>query len=519
MFTEIRNTADTNGFRFFLIVIVLSFIVWGVGDVIRGARSRDIVFLKHTDNVSIEDFAKERYRIVNKLQQQGQDVSPQLMQEVELSAVENLIQQKMMAYIQQSYELDFSDQAALNYLKQDNPSFDNEALKQHLKRNGISEDEFFADIKKEAASQVLSRSFVTGHQPKILLNALQNYYAETDHIISATIDLAKTAPAIKEIDSKLLTSFYEENKSQFQTQEIRDLTFLTIDNIVILKKIKVTDQEITDFIEEQKELNSEYTATRKEAEKELKIVKAESALSNLRFQIEEDIIAGDSVEELMSKHPLTSQTLTNVTRERLTEHNSIFSVNDIFEFTQGDIEYPTASSDLDSNGLPTYQMVAINKIIPSEIPEFDNIIPLVKETYAISEHQKSLLGMIDYMQNNPTSLATFKKQLQGNKFDIKELSLTRSNIASSEMSTNLAAKILEGRKNSIYAEIANNTLSVYFLKDIIIDKDAAEKLPHAALANMLNSQNIQEVLGYAAATNTPEVNVDLLQQISSAIEN
>lgn len=519
MLTKIRDAADSQFFRLLLLVIVLSFVIWGVGDVLRGAHGRDLVELKHTDNITIDDFVKERQRLLEFLQSSTDSADySQLAAEAESIAVQNLVKQRMMRYLASYYEINFSDKVALDYA-QKKDQFNAAILKQYLRRNGISESEFIAGIKDNMAAYIIDSSFTKSYHSSLFVKAVKNYYAENSKVTIASInaeDIKNPVPPTEE----QLQSFYTEHQELFKTDELRDLTLAEIDNEAIRKLVKINDEEFVDY---KKAMSQETTEQLSDTDlrKNFIDLKTNDGLMAIVASLEEEIAAGTSIAELSEKFPLKVRKLNNVSLANLAEHTTAFYPNDIFALTEGEIEYPAPTTATDAaSEVPVYHIIAVDKVTPATIPSFDDVHALVSKQYDINANKQKLLEIAANLSNLPENRESFLKRAGANGFKLNNITLAKNNESkeTESLSPEFKNKILAARKNNAIMNVENNLIQVAYVDDIKVDEKLLNQLSDSGVMHHLDSSNMQELMAYAISLNEPEINVSLMQAVSSSTE-
>ncbi len=407
MLQQIRKTADGIVFRIFLGVIVLSFVAWGVNDVIKGPGGGDLATFKGIDPISYNDFAKAKAEEVKKVQRsEGINFSEEQIEQMGVNqfVLRRLIQNKLLDFLVKKYDLDFSDAVladvirTLPIFRDDSGMFDIERLKAYLRINNITEDDYSDEIKAYLGHTMILGSFVgNSYIPKVRVDNIIDHMSEVRTVDIASISLV---PAKQEASLNVgeaeLKSFYDENKDYFKTAEMRDICYTKIDHSLGKNKVTVTDQDIAQFLEENK---TEFKGKnpdkiRAEAKAMLQKQKLDEWFIELAKSLEDEVAGGSTLQEISAKYGLKRVCEKNITAQNIeTSAGGLFSnfSQQLSEMADQEVSYPI---DVQGTGMVLFE---IAKFIPEKLKEFESVKKEVLIKYQeFAYRQKILKNLQDF---------------------------------------------------------------------------------------------------------------------------
>jgi peptidyl-prolyl cis-trans isomerase D len=245
-------------------MLIVSFALWGIGDMLRtGGRSTEVAHIGGTHvpvygwiggaSVPISEVREQFNRQLENIQRQtGQ--RPEQEQAVRFGlhvrALEEVIQRAILEYATRQLGLVVSDaevQAAISR----NPafqgtkgSFDPLLFRNRLQQARISEAQYVADLRREiAASQLFSVVQPDGLAPKSLRDDIfrmeqEKRVAETIYVPdSIIVDVPKPT-------AEQLNAFFEATKNKFQIPEYRAFSYVLLSVDDILPQVSVTNDQL-----------------------------------------------------------------------------------------------------------------------------------------------------------------------------------------------------------------------------------------------------------------------------------
>lgn len=256
MITQIRKISDSVFFKFFLMVLALSFILWGVGDIIRNGRS--FVASVGDEKITFDEFNKHASQELEKLQAlYGVRLTEEQLNSLSIrkAILDDLVSRKLIEIEAQNLGLVISDDTIYKRISSNSSYhnehgvFDKEIFKKILQANGIVEKAFIDEYKKEIASAYLTDLFAVANFTNDEMAKLQaSARSLTKDVIKFYVQprdiVLKEVPTLKELETH-----YEKNKSDYVTDERRIYQIVKIDQKLTPSQSKITSEEVQEEYE------------------------------------------------------------------------------------------------------------------------------------------------------------------------------------------------------------------------------------------------------------------------------
>lgn len=240
--------------KLLLLVLIASFALWGVGDMVRGPSG---IVVANVDGEPIF-----RYEIEERLRMQQRSM-PELTQEVmnslpvRLQMLNMMVNQRLINIEAEALGLDFSDEMLGKHIVQNKDladetgRFNPENLKRLLRQNNISEQIFLqnyeSDIKVDMLLSAIRSATIA---PDALAKLMYAIYGEKRKITLAlhqpedTEQIAQPAPEV-------LAAYYADQQERYRKPEYRRFSYIVFDRQDITESfsLKPTDEEISAYYE------------------------------------------------------------------------------------------------------------------------------------------------------------------------------------------------------------------------------------------------------------------------------
>lgn len=251
MLNSFRNVASNFFTKIFLVLIALSFVLWGVGDIFRGHTDTDVAKVGKS-SISREAFDQELRLEIGRMQRRfGGELTPEQIKALKLEDVVlgRMINRKLVQLVTDEMGLHVGIPAVLSNIQADTSfqnelgKFDKKIFDSLLQNNGLNEASYVALLKREMAAEFLMGTLsAVKITPADLLDRVYRYKMQKRVIEGIRIphDHKTTIPALTEAGLK---SFYETHKQQFVTPEMRSLTYITLSVDDLLEGIATSENE------------------------------------------------------------------------------------------------------------------------------------------------------------------------------------------------------------------------------------------------------------------------------------
>lgn len=270
-------------------ILVLSFAVWGIGDVVRTGGQGAIATIGSTE-VSPREFT-------NALQQRRQAISRQLGQPltaelsraygIDAAVLSELVNGAAIANHAKELGLRLSDDTVANLIRTDpnflgpDQTFSRPLFDERMRQAGYTEARYFDERRAVEVREQLSEALVGGIvAPDAMAGIFHRFREETRTV--AFVRLAPSAALkIGEPDEAALKALYEEQKRAFTVPERRKIAVLIASSEALKERSKVTDAEVranweqaraTWDVPERRRLQQISFRTKPEAEAEAKAI-------------------------------------------------------------------------------------------------------------------------------------------------------------------------------------------------------------------------------------------------------
>ena len=244
-------------------MLIISFALWGVGDMLRmGNNSTEVAHVGGTHvpvygwvggtSVSVSEVRDLFNRQLEQIQRQtGQRPEPEqaLRYGIHIRALDDTIQRAVIDNAIREYGLsvgdaEVRDAIARNPAFQTNGSFDPILYKNRLQQARVPEASYVADIRREVASaQILGVIQTEGLAPKMLRDDIfkmesEKRVAETIYVPDAIIT------AVPKPTPEQLNTYFEANKARFQIPEYRAFSYVLLSVDDVIDQVTVTPDQL-----------------------------------------------------------------------------------------------------------------------------------------------------------------------------------------------------------------------------------------------------------------------------------
>ena len=254
MLDSLRKGAGTWLVKGFLLLLVASFAVWGIGDIFRGRTDTALVSVGDV-KIQPQEFTDAYNREMRRMSQAiGQPLDRE--QARAFGLVERTLQQVVTQtlYDTEAAELGLiaSQEMILEQIRE-NPAFQNEfnqfdrfRFEQLLRENGFSEASFIAANQRDLTRGQLFEAVAGGAQPpRPLVEFFYKRQNEKRVVELATVPNAAFTD-VGEPDQAALETHHAEHAASFTAPEYRALSFVTLRSDDLLDEVRVSDDEVAD---------------------------------------------------------------------------------------------------------------------------------------------------------------------------------------------------------------------------------------------------------------------------------
>lgn len=266
MMDNLRAASNNVVLKIILVLIMLSFILTGVGSYLIG-DANDYAAKVNGQEISRAQLEQavqsERARLQQQLGEQFSVLAANegYMLQLRQQMLGQLINNMLLDQYAKKLGLSVSDEqvkAAIRqatYFQTDN-KFDNKKYLELVNRMGYTPDQFAQLQRQQLVNQQLLQAFAdSGFILPIESQAMSDLILQQREVRLATIDL-KVLQAQQKVMDEELKAYYEQNKNSFIAPEQMKVSFIVMDAATMQDKIAVTEEDITVYYDQHK---SSYT--------------------------------------------------------------------------------------------------------------------------------------------------------------------------------------------------------------------------------------------------------------------
>lgn len=239
--------------KVFLGLIIVSFAVWGVGDILRGPRDRTVLSVGGLD-IPISQFQSELRRVQAQLGPNVDMEQARLFGIVEITT-RRLIERGLYDVAVADLGLAVSDDLVKQQIRA-NPAFRNSLgrfdmliFEQAVASIGMNEEMFVAASRRETARDQLTNSIADGGAAsRLLAQTLYAYRAER-RVAELLVIPFSSFTDVGDPDEAALAEFHQAQAGRFTAPEYRALTFITFEPEDLMPEVQVSDEELRDEYE------------------------------------------------------------------------------------------------------------------------------------------------------------------------------------------------------------------------------------------------------------------------------
>jgi peptidyl-prolyl cis-trans isomerase D len=398
--------------------LVLSFAIWGIGDVFRGFGRSTVAKIGHTE-ITIEQF-RQIYN--DRLQQFGRQLGRQLTMDqaralgIDRQVVTQLIAEVVLDEQVRNLRLEVSDAEIAKRITADpgfqTPSgqFDRVRFEQTIRQAGFNEQRFVAEQRKQILRRQLAGTILSGAvAPKAAVEAANLYHNEQRTIDYVLLDRSKAggvAPATPEE----LAKYFEERKILFRAPEFRKLVVVSVIPSEQAHWIEVSDEDLKRAYEDRR---SRYVTPERRNIQQIVFPNADDARAAA-----ERIAKGETFAAIAAERGLSDKDidLGTVAKSGIIDR----AVGDAaFALKEGEVSAPV-------QGRFGTALVRVSKIEPETVRSLEEVAPELKQDIATERAKTQVTGLYDKIEDERSIGKTLAEAAEGLKVESRTVEVDRS---------------------------------------------------------------------------------------------
>lgn len=262
MMDSLRAAANHVVLKIILALIILSFVLTGVGNYLIGGSGDYAAKVNGQviERAKLEQaFQSERSRMQQQLGDQFSALAGNegYMQQLRRQTLSQLIDNMLLDQYAEKLGLSISDDQVKDAIRkapyfQTNGQFDNAKYLDLITRMGYSADNYAQSMRQQLVNQQVIQAF--GHSGFVLpaeSDAMAALMLQERDVRLATIDL-KALQAKQSVSDDELSAYYEQNKNSFIAPEQVQVSYIPMDAVAMQGKVTVSDADISSYYEQHK---------------------------------------------------------------------------------------------------------------------------------------------------------------------------------------------------------------------------------------------------------------------------
>ncbi len=259
MLQSIRAKATSWVIKLLFGLLIVSFAVWGIGDILSGPGARATVAQVGEISISAQELSNEFRTQIDRLRPVfGGDLDVQKARQLGLldRTLETLIERALLQEELKHLGVTVSEDslrrqiASMPVFRNQAGMFDPQRFQAVLRQNNLSEDGFVANMRQDMARDQFAGSIGAGVEAPAALADLMFRYREEKRVADyVTVDAA-AMPAPPPPEEAEARAYLDKNKDRFSTPEFRAVDMVRIDPAAVAADFKADEARVKELYEQ-----------------------------------------------------------------------------------------------------------------------------------------------------------------------------------------------------------------------------------------------------------------------------
>ena len=255
MITAMRRLAGTWFAKLLFVLLILSFAVWGIEDMLRNIGRDSAVARIGNEAIEVEEAQEAARRELQRIQRQLQgrmEMDARIRRAVAEQALEGLVLDRVLRQEQARMRIVVPDEVVRDYIFQIpgfaglDGRFSRETFNNFLRGNEMTEARFLDLLRTDLGRQQLAGAVRAGATtPEVLGSRMLAWTMERRVATLVELPFAE-APEPDAPTEAQQVRFHENNARQFSTPEYRDVALAALNAALLMPQIEVSEREIED---------------------------------------------------------------------------------------------------------------------------------------------------------------------------------------------------------------------------------------------------------------------------------
>lgn len=323
-------------------LLIVSFAVWGIGDMLVTHPGQEIVAKVGKTTISRSMLEREMQKDVAQLRQRlGEEYRAEIlgMLNIPQQVAGRMVMQELQK--QETIELGIlpSNEEVAKVLRDDrmfqneDGRFDKKRFEYILRQNGLSERDFVAIMRDDIARRLLSQ-IISGTYPVSDLTVQVLQAAEQESRSISLYSIQKPELSIEEPTDEELETYYQKVSRAYLIPEYRKINYVTFSSADVKNRVKVTNEELKALYEERA---GEYNMPERR-DVTLLLYTGQEDASKAADLLKSGVKTSEVVKQVPPMNP-NKTSMEGITKAQLTEELQ----EPAFSLSQGAVSEPIAS--------------------------------------------------------------------------------------------------------------------------------------------------------------------------------
>ena len=262
MLSYLRDSVNSWTVRILAGVLILSFAVWGIGDIFRSSDRAVVVAKIGQIEINGKEFTQQFGRQTKEISKYlGADLDAEKARKLGFidETIGGLTARALFTNAAMDLGLTVNDKLVRDWIKNDENFHDefgefSEFLFRELTyESGYSEDSYVEGTRQDIArDQLLNSISVNFRPPGDILNALASFRSEQREAETFTLQFDKMKD-LKDPKEETLLAYYSKNKEKFKKPQYRKISTISVNARDLVANIKISQDKIIELYEDKKE--------------------------------------------------------------------------------------------------------------------------------------------------------------------------------------------------------------------------------------------------------------------------
>ena len=414
MLNELRSGAGNFAAKLLLAFLVLSFAIWGIGDMVRHPGGNQWVAKIGSQSISVENFQRAYQREVDNVRRSlGDNFSPEMVKNLNVRqrVLQRLINRNLLKQESDALGLIPGDADIVRRIRS-NPqfqdskgNFDKSIFEANLRNSGLTEQGYVDQMRQELATTLIVES-ITGaavapdFAARTLYDAIEEQRVATLYTLSPSLVANVAHPSREQV-----AAYYNDHKREFSAPEYRTLSYVTVNADDVRKKATVSEADLQAAYKERAE---EFRRPERRETEQLLFSnedKAKAAYGLLQKGTPFAEVAKSS--DILNKK---ATSLGSVSRDSILES----AADAVFSLKEGEVTQPVQSAF----GWHIFHVTAIH---PPQVPPFAEVRAQLEKDLAQHAADEALTSFTNKLEDTLAGGGTLQEVAK--EFHLKLASL------------------------------------------------------------------------------------------------